>query len=70
MVNEKLAQVVFGVKRTDQKSCVCHNKPQGRESFKDDLSFREFGVSGLCQATQDSVFGADEDDEDDGPRAA
>ena len=27
--------------------------------LRDNLSLREFGISGLCQACQDSVFGAD-----------
>lgn len=29
-------------------------------TFKDALSHKEFGISGLCQACQDSVFGGDE----------
>ncbi len=27
--------------------------------LRDELSLREFGISGLCQACQDSVFGVD-----------
>ena len=27
--------------------------------FKDELSKREFGISGLCQSCQDKVFGED-----------
>jgi hypothetical protein len=29
--------------------------------FRDALSKKEFGISGMCQACQDSVFGAEED---------
>lgn len=29
------------------------------ESFDDELSAREYTISGLCQACQDSVFGKD-----------
>lgn len=28
----------------------------GRESFKDDLSWKEYKISGLCQGCQDDVF--------------
>lgn len=31
--------------------------------FRDDLSRKEFGISGMCQACQDSVFGAEEPEE-------
>jgi hypothetical protein len=31
-------------------------------TFRDALSRKEFGISGLCQACQDSVFGAPEED--------
>jgi len=27
------------------------------EDFRDDLSKKEFGISGMCQECQDSVFG-------------
>ncbi len=27
------------------------------DSFRDDVSQREYGISGLCQKCQDSVFG-------------
>lgn len=29
--------------------------------LRDDLSLREFGISGLCQTCQDSVFGIDDE---------
>ena len=42
---------------------VCVPKPYGCGQpiapFRDELSRREYTISGLCQACQDSVFGAD-----------
>ena len=34
------------------------------EDFHDDLSRREYGISGMCQKCQDIVFNASEDDEE------
>jgi len=36
----------------------CH-KPVKPDSFKDELSKREFAISGLCQACQDETFKPD-----------
>lgn len=36
-------------------NCPTCGKPVGK--FKDELSKKEFGISGMCQACQDSVFG-------------
>jgi hypothetical protein len=60
MVNEALAERIYGIKRTAKTNCVCHNKPQSRERFKNELSFKEFSISGLCQYSQDVVFGDDD----------
>ena len=38
-------------------------KPVSQEDFRDELSRREYAISGLCQTCQDSVFGGGEDDE-------
>ena len=49
---------IFGKSNTDainEKACVtCHKKVTG---FKDKLSEKEYTISGMCQACQDSVFG-------------
>jgi hypothetical protein len=34
-------------------------------SFRDELSAREYAISGMCQGCQDSVF-CDDDEDDDG----
>jgi hypothetical protein len=62
MVNEKLAAGIFGVTRTSRANCVCHDIPQAAASFSDEVSFREFSISGLCQKTQDEIFGEDEEE--------
>lgn len=40
--------------------CPMCGKPVGE--FKDELSEREFAISGMCQACQDAVFGDEDDD--------
>ena len=42
--------------------CVMCGKPA--ESFRDELSRKEYGISGLCQHCQDQVFCEDPRDED------
>jgi hypothetical protein len=39
-------------------------KPAPPESFRNELSRREYLISGLCQKCQDSVFGSMGDDDD------
>jgi hypothetical protein len=43
------------------KGNMCIRKPFGCEGsateFKDDLSRREYSISGLCQKCQDRIFG-------------
>lgn len=43
--------------------CPTCSKPVG--DFRDDLSRREYGISGMCQACQDSVFEGGEHDDND-----
>ena len=42
--------------------CICHSTAQQRDSFRDEASWREFNLSGLCQKTQDSIFDCPEDE--------
>ena len=39
------------------KTCPCGGSTVTLDSFKDELSLKEFHISGMCQTCQDSVFG-------------
>lgn len=59
MTNEytdSIAFSIWGVKRDSDQHCICHNVLQTRDSFKDELSIKEFLISGLCQKEQDAFF--------------
>lgn len=57
--SELLHQMQIYDYRKDNKLCSFCGKdmsnPEGM--FRDKLSYKEFGVSGLCQDCQDKVFG-------------
>ena len=56
---ENLLTSMTGISRQDaakQKICTTCRKPV--TGFRDALSERENRISGMCQACQDSVFGA------------
>lgn len=38
--------------------CATCGNEIGNDEFRDDLSRKEYTISGMCQACQDSVFGA------------
>ena len=67
--SEELEQVIkdmFGVDRRDlirQGVCVAPPIGCGRENieeeFRNEISRREYTISGLCQRCQDEVFGED-----------
>lgn len=49
-------QTIFG-REQDGKLCVtCGSDEVGPRDFRDDLSWREFGISFMCQRCQDEVF--------------
>ena len=60
---------VFGVDRVKTISggtCVsCDAESIIASSFDDDLSRKEYSISGMCQSCQDDVFGVSDEDEDD-----
>ena len=67
MDKDGLAQMIYGFRRASSSHCVCHNNLQTLDSFRDEISVKEFMISGLCQASQDSVFNgewADEEEEE------
>lgn len=45
--------------------CSSCQDPVAMEDFRDDLSRKEYRISGLCQKCQDSVWGSPEEDEED-----
>ncbi len=46
-------------------NCPFCGKPiDNMRDFNDDLSWKEYKISGLCQTCQDGFFGKDEDKED------
>ena len=59
---------VFGVDRVKTISggtCVsCDAEGIIATSFRDDISRKEYSISGLCQSCQDDVFGVSDEDED------
>ena len=42
--------------------CVKCGKPA--DSFKDELSKKEYGISGFCQPCQDDIFGPSDEDKE------
>jgi len=45
------------LKTIKEGKCPFCKKQIDIESFKDELSLKEFAISGLCQKCQDEVFG-------------
>ena len=44
------------VERAKRCRCPLCNTPVRISEFKDDLSLKEFTISGMCQACQDGIF--------------
>ena len=42
------------------KCIICSDDITGIESFRDELSRKEYTISGMCQKCQDGIFEADE----------
>lgn len=51
------AGVGIFVDRIDAGKCAFCADPINQDEFRDDLSRKEFEISGLCQKCQDWVFG-------------
>lgn len=43
---------------------ICMTCGQPAEQFRDNLSVKEYTISGMCQKCQDSVFDTDYDEDD------
>ena len=59
-MNKKiLQQAGFGeeVKAVEQGNCPLCKCKVDKDEFRDELSRKEFEISGLCQSCQDDIFG-------------
>ena len=45
------------LKAINENKCPICNNDINEAKFRDRLSLKEYGISGMCQACQDSVFG-------------
>jgi len=54
---EQFAQQLFGRSRKDDACVCCGSTKVAREDFRDALSWKEFGISHMCEKCQSSVFG-------------
>ena len=57
---ESAITAITGVDRREaitSKTCPCCGSAVTLDSFKDELSLKEFGISGMCQTCQDDLFG-------------
>jgi len=57
---DKFAKKSFGRSPAEAKEkgvCVTCGAKIEMEDFKDQLSIKEYGISGLCQKCQDDTFG-------------
>ena len=59
---DNIAQLSFGRTRSQAfgpggKCVTCGSNKIAQEDFKDDLSRKEFTISGMCQVCQDATFG-------------
>ncbi len=64
---ESALQNIFGIdRRTAIKNDVCVAAPLGCgqpiTGFRDEVSRKEFTISGMCQKCQDEIFGSGEED--------
>ncbi len=61
-----MTQMGFGKEVEDVHNSICPacKNAVDPNSFRDDVSRREYKISGLCQTCQDEIFGSDEEIED------
>ena len=65
---ESMLTSVFGVDRvqtiTEGHCASCDTTGIIATSFRDDLSRKEYAISGMCQSCQDDIFGVGDPDDD------
>jgi hypothetical protein len=59
---DDMLESIAGLRRQENRCVFQRDGKEHNLKFRDDLSRKEFSISGMCQSCQDSVFGADEDD--------
>ena len=57
----KITRAIFKRERTGDVCVTCGSNKVKPEDFRDNLSRKEFRISKMCQACQDSVFNDDDD---------
>ena len=69
-IDALLSEIIFNGK--DRATCVregtcvtCDAQGIVATSFRDDVSRKEYQISGMCQSCQDEVFGGEEEPESD-----
>ena len=58
---EDLIEGLTGLRRQEGRCVFQRDGKEHNLTFRDDLSKREFSISGMCQSCQDSVFGSEEE---------
>ena len=54
---EKILNLLFGrTESIESKTCVFCGKPVDLDSFEDEVSLKEFHISGICQTCQNDTF--------------
>ena len=57
---DDLTEKFFGKSRSDSiREAVCVSCKNPATQFRDEISRKEFTISGLCQTCQDQIFGED-----------
>jgi hypothetical protein len=56
---EQAISAIFGINRKEsieRKQCAICSSEVELDSFKDEISLKEFHISGMCQTCQDGIF--------------
>lgn len=57
---DDLAKTAFGKNRTEAiRADICLTCDDPNMEFRDELSRKEYTISGMCQTCQDQVFGSE-----------
>lgn len=57
-MNEEIIKVIFGeiMNKLNNHLCPICGQKVNESDFRDELSKREYGISGMCQQCQDKIF--------------